>query len=281
MMGAIVLISGLVPVFACKERPVAAKRARVPIIRAMKEAFRMGAFRTYLLMRFCSSFGQVVFNQIIFYINAYYVCGGDKSLATKIIGVGTLLTVGLSLAALPLVPRLSRLLGKRMAVIVGCAIALLQACLVPLLYNPAQPYLQLVAAAVTAPLVAISIVMRDAIVPDICDLDELENGTRREGLFTAVVLFVYKLEVSLCVVLAGYLLKFSAFDPTLGTQPAAVLTRLQWCAFLPNIVFAGIALIFAIRFPLTEAYMHTVRAKIDARNQTTAAGADEPIPARG
>jgi GPH family glycoside/pentoside/hexuronide:cation symporter len=271
-MAVLIVITGLVPVFCCEERFAHVKRPHAPILKSIKEAFQLKPFRTYLAMRFFSAFGLVVFSQLIFYVNVYYVCAGDKSLATKIVGIGTMLTVGISIAVLPLVPKLSRWMGKRNAVIAGCAIALVQACLVPLLYNPANPYLQLVSAALTAPLVAIAIVMRDAIVPDICDLDELENGTRREALFTAVTSFVYKLEVSLCVVLVGYLLRFSAFDPKLGAaQPGEVLTRLQWFTFVPNVVFAAIALWYAIRFPITESHMAKVRDQLDERRKATAA----------
>ncbi len=264
-MAVFILAAGLVPVLFCKERFALTNRKHEPILKSIKQAVRLGVFRTYLAVRFFSAFGLVVFNQLIFYVNTYFVCGGDKDLATKIIGIGTMLTVVLSMAVLPLVPRISRSIGKRKAVIVGCGIALLQACLMPLLYTPANPYLQLVAAALTAPLIAIAIVLRDAIVPDICDIDEVENGTRREALFTAVVSFVYKMEVSFCVVLVGYLLRFSAFDQTLKVQAPEVLTRLQWFTFTPNILFCALALLFAIRFPVTEAYMAEVRRKLDLR----------------
>jgi GPH family glycoside/pentoside/hexuronide:cation symporter len=264
-MAVLIIATGLVPVLACKERFARVNRTHEPILKSIKEAVRIGAFRTYLAVRFFSAFGLVVFNQIIFYVNTYYVCGGDKGLATKIIGIGTMLTVVLSMAVLPFVPRISRSLGKRRAVILGCGIALGQGCIMPLLYTPANPYLQLVAAALTAPLIAIAIVLRDAIVPDICDIDELENGKRREALFTAVVSFVYKMEVSFCVVLVGYLLRFSAFDQTAKIQEPEVLTLLRWFTFGPNIVFCAVALLFAIRFPVTEDYMAEVRRKLDVR----------------
>ncbi len=265
VLGVAIIVTGLMPVFFCRERFSEANRTHVPIFRAIGEALRIGVFRTYLAMRFFAAFGLVVFSQLVFYINVYFVCRGDKSLATSLIGFSTMITVVLSVAALPLVPKLSRAIGKRMAVIGGCGVAVLQALAVPFLYNPANPYLQLVAAVLTAPLVAVAIVMRDAIVPDICDIDELENGARREGLFTAVVSFVYKVEVSLCVVIVGYLLMFSGFDPKLAQQPDAVLTKLQWFTFAPNILFALIALYFAIRFPVTEEWMARVHQALAAR----------------
>jgi GPH family glycoside/pentoside/hexuronide:cation symporter len=123
----------------------------------------------------------------------------------------------------------------------------------------------LLAAFLLMPLVTVAVVLRDAIVPDICDVDELENGQRREGLFTAVVNFVYKMEVSLCVVLVGYMLKLSGFNQKAIQQLPEVLTNLKWCAYLPNILFAVLALILAIKFPITEAFMTQVHEKLNQR----------------
>lgn len=305
-MGLAIIATGLVPVIVCKERFAQSRQAPTPIWQAIKEAMRIKPFVIYLALRFFAMFGLVVFNNLIFYVNVYHVCGGNKPLATKIIGIGTMLTVIVSVAAMPLVPKLSKKIGKRMAVIIGSAIALFQACLVPFLYTPdsavirwlagcfhisfpidlslavpflsgpvqvsldvagLSPYLQLLSALLLAPLVAIAVVLRDAIVPDICDVDELENGKRREGLFTAVVNFVYKMEVSLCVVLVGYLLAFAGFDQKAPVQTAQVLTNIQWCTYLPNILFAFLALVLAIKFPITEAYMAKVHAAIEERRQ--------------
>jgi len=288
----IIILSALFPILSCKERFVRANRKPTPIFQSIREAVRIGSFRTYLAMRFFAMFGFVVFNQLVFYINVYHVCAGNKKMATTIIAIATAITVGMTLLVLPFVPKVSKKIGKRKGVIIGAVAALFQACLVPFLYTPdsailhwiagilpslhinvaaTSPYLQLVAAFLLAPLVAIAMVLRDAIVPDICDVDELENGQRREGLFTAVVNFVYKMEVSLCVVLVGYMLSFSGFKQKAATQALDVLTRLQWCAYLPNIVFAVLALILAIKFPITEAYMAELHKKLETKRASQGA----------
>lgn len=287
-LAVIILITSMFPVFACKERFVTSNRKPAPILRCMKEALRLKPFVIYLAMRFFASLGLVVFSQLVFYVNVYHVCGGKKVMATTIMAIATAITVGVTLLVLPLVPRLSRKIGKRQGVIIGSAVAVFQACLVPFLYTPdsaflrwiaglfpvlhlnvtaTSPYLQLLAAFLLAPLVAIGVVLREAIVPDICDLDELEHGERREGLFTAVVNFVYKMEVSLCVVLVGYMLAFSGFDQKAATQSAGVLSRIQWCAYLPNIIFATLALILAIKLPITEKYMAKIHVQLEERRR--------------
>jgi GPH family glycoside/pentoside/hexuronide:cation symporter len=288
IMAVLILASAMVPVFACKERFAMSNRKPAPIMKCLKEAVQLKPFVIYLAMRFFSSFGLVVFGQLVFYINVYHVCGGDKKMATTIMAIASAMTVGMTLLVLPLVPRLSRKIGKRQGVIIGAAVAVFQACLVPFLYTSdsvilrwiagvfpglhldvaaVSPYLQLVAAFLLAPLVGVGVVLREAIVPDICDVDELEHGERREGLFTAVVNFVYKMEVSLCVVLVGYMLAFSGFNQKIMMQSADVLVRIQWCAYLPNIIFATLALILAIKFPINEAYMARIHAQLEERRK--------------
>jgi Na+/melibiose symporter-like transporter len=73
------------------------------------------------------------------------------------------------------------------------------------------------------------------------------------------------MEVSLCVVLVGYMLKLSGFNQKAIQQLPEVLTNLKWCAYLPNILFAVLALILAIKFPITEAFMTQVHEKLNQR----------------
>jgi Na+/melibiose symporter-like transporter len=68
-------------------------------------------------------------------------------------------------------------------------------------------------------------------------------------------------------VLVGYMLAFSGFNQKAVTQSPEVLTRLQWCAYLPNIVFAILALLLAIKFPITEAYMAKIHAQLEERRK--------------
>lgn len=264
----VILATGVVPVFACKERFAQLDRSHPPLWASIRESMRIPAFRIYLMMRFFWALGTVLFAQMIFYVNVYYVCRGNKDLATKINGIAMFISVGAALLIVPLIPRISRHIGKRRGIIMGTGIALAQSLVVPLLYVPSAPYLQLVAAIITAPLITIALVLRDAIVPDICDLDELTFGHRREGLFSAVVMFVYKLEVSLCIVLVGYLVSFSGFDPKAGAaQSAQALSWLRWFSYAPYIAFSALAFLFALRFPLTQAKMAEVTATLTARRQ--------------
>jgi Na+/melibiose symporter-like transporter len=60
------------------------------------------------------------------------------------------------------------------------------------------------------------------------------------------------MEVSLCVLLVGYMVAWSRFDPQAIIQAPEVVARLQWFAFSPNIICSLLAFIFALRFSITE-----------------------------
>jgi Na+/melibiose symporter-like transporter len=99
-------------------------------------------------------------------------------------------------------------------------------------------------------------------------LDELVNGERREGLLTAAISFVYKMEVSLCVLVVGYMISWTHYSPALSVQPAEVITRLQWFAFLPNIICSLLAFYFASKFSITEADASNTIAALVARRSS-------------
>lgn len=252
-----------------KERFTQPAGEHLGLFTSIRQAMCLQPFRVYIAMRFFSAFGLVIFNQLNFFINLYFVCSGNQSLAYEIMGWSITITALLSLALMPLVPKISKKIGKRTGFIISSGLALLQAVLIPLLYTPSNPYLQLVAASITAPLIAVGVVLRDAIVPDICDLDELLHGKRREGLISAAIGFVYKLEVSLCIFIVGLLLAWVGLDSSLSVQSQATITRLQWATFAPNILCSALAFYFATRFSITEQQAHqTMQTLLQRRSQS-------------
>lgn len=113
----------------------------------------------------------------------------------------------------------------------------------PIILTPKVPYLLLLPILLLMILSIIANTMTNAILPDICDLDELENGARREGFYTVVIAFTGKLQISLIVVIAGYLVSFSG-----------------WMAIIPTAVFTFGSLLLAMRFKMAKETMVRKRA---------------------
>ncbi|MES2440474.1 MAG: MFS transporter [Verrucomicrobiota bacterium] len=257
----------------CKERFARANKEHTPIGPALKTTMRNRPFVILLSYKFCQILGERVFNGLLFYLGMYYVCKGDKDLATGITGLGGTIGSFLGFVVLPFIPLLSRKLGKRAGLTIPAAVAFAMALFLPLILTPAAPYLLLLPILLLMTLSIIANTMTNAILPDVCDLDELENGERREGLYTAVVAFVSKLEISLTVLIVGYLVDLSGFNPKLQTQPDQVMNTMLWMAILPTAFFTFCGLILALRFRMTEETMEEIRRQLEVRR--TARGARE------
>ena len=249
----------------CKERFATANKEHTPIGAALKTTLKNRPFVILLLYKFCQILGERVFNGLLFYLGMYYVCKGDKNLSTSITGLGGTIGSFLGFVVLPLIPLLSRKLGKRAGLTLPAGIAFAMALSMPVILKPAVPYLLLLPILLLMTLSIIANTMTNAILPDICDLDELENGQRREGLYTAVVAFVSKLEISLTVLVVGYLVDLSGFNPKLTTQPDAVMTKMLWMAIIPTGFFTFAGLMLALRFRMTEETMDGIRKQLESR----------------
>lgn len=268
----VAIISAFIAVRYCKERfqNVAVRKHKIAIIPAIRATFKNRPFRSLVLIKICQTLGERAAAAILVYVAIFYVCQGDKSLGTKITGIGATIGSIWGFAMIPLIKPISRWIGKKGGIILGASGSLVAAILVPFTYTPAHPYWVLLPTLITITLLSVSNTIVNAIMPDICDVDELETGQRREGLFTAVMGFVQKVEISLCVLIVGYTLEWSGYDGKLAIQPADVLDRLYWFSVIPNIVFTALYFLLSLRFPLTEAIMGEVRKKLDARREPDA-----------
>lgn len=270
-LAAVIIGAALVTIRSTRERFQDANRKHVPLLPAIRATLRIRPFVIILLLRIAHTLSVSLYASIGFFIGTYYVCGGDKSLFSSLSGINGVVGFATAFALVPLSVWLSRRLGKRNGIISGFAIVFLGAAAMPLCNQPGMPYLLLAHMILFGVLAAVLNLFMSSVMPDICDLDELESGERREGLFSAVMSFVSKIENSLCILLSSYLVAWSGFDVAKGVeQPPAVLTHLLWYGFAPKIVFSAVALALACYFPITAAMMEDVRARLEQRRRAAA-----------
>jgi GPH family glycoside/pentoside/hexuronide:cation symporter len=60
-----------------------------------------------------------------------------------------------------------------------------------------------------------------AMIADVCDQDELENGYRREGTFGAIYWWMVKLGTAAALAISGHLLNVTGFMQELGPHQSA------------------------------------------------------------
>jgi GPH family glycoside/pentoside/hexuronide:cation symporter len=105
-----------------------------------------------------------------------------------------------------------------------------------------------------------------SMVADVCDLDELETGERREGMFSAVYWWMVKMGLAVAGLLGGAMLTWTGFNQDLGIGQAA--DTLLWMRIFDvgiPIVTSLVAIFVIMTFDITEEKAHEVRAKLEAR----------------
>ncbi len=273
IVGVVVIVSAFIAAVFCRERftHTNPKGEHVALGKAIKTTMRNRPFVILILIKVCQILGERVAGALLVYLAIFYVCQGNKDLATKITGIGVTIGTFWGFALLPFMKPVTKWIGKKWALVAGASVSFVFALIQPFTLTPSYPYLLLLPALIVAPLITVGYTITNAIVPDICDVDELQTGLRREGLFTAVMGFMAKMEISLCFLLVGYLLSWSGIDMKQTVQPPEILNRLFWLCVLPNMAFTFAGLMLALKFPMTEEGMNEVRRKLDEERLAKAA----------
>lgn len=219
--------------------------------------FRNRTFIFSLMMYLLAFVAIDTVSSIIVYFMKYYLLRGSEANYVS----GTLLVV--QVISLPLFVWLSKKYSKPRAFLIGASLWVVMMALSVLI----TPGLPAFAIYVFAAIVGIGtggvVVMMYAIFPDIPDVDELDSGQRREGIFSALVTFMRKLSsalaiflVSQAIGLAGYIAPVQetvngALKLVEQPQPAAFITVLRVIFALAPILLVGGSVLFAWRYPLT------------------------------
>jgi GPH family glycoside/pentoside/hexuronide:cation symporter len=123
---------------------------------------------------------------------------------------------------------------------------------------------------IPAPFIAVGMgalfTLMGSMVADVCDIDELETGHRREGMFGSIFWWVVKLGMALAFGLSGFLLNATGFDVEMGgaqTSDTFILMRL-YDTLIP--AAAALIAIFAVAsFRITEEKSYEVRKALESR----------------
>jgi GPH family glycoside/pentoside/hexuronide:cation symporter len=90
-----------------------------------------------------------------------------------------------------------------------------------------------------------------SMVPDVVEIDEMETGERREGLYFGVWSFIGKLTGALGIALGGWSLALFGYREGVAQTPTALLgIRLFFCLIPAIILIASTPLLF--RYPITK-----------------------------
>lgn len=194
-----------------------------------------------------------IFAALGLYLNVYYVYGGDKAAGATLGGIVGTLGLLTSLAAIPLSTWLCRVLGKHVTLTLALWLYIIGSILKWWCVSPQHPWLQLVLPFFFSIGISSVYIVMSSMQADVVDLDELEHGGRREGMFGAVGGWIMKCGGALAVGLSGWVLVWTGFDVKLGGEQAdGVFFNMRLCFSVIPAAGCLLALLAVRKWPLTR-----------------------------
>lgn len=293
LLGAVVVIIGVMPAIFLRERFLATPAAEVAAHEMQPESALSAITR--VSVDFFSGFAStlksrpffklcvatfLVFNGFMlvssfqFYVIIYYVFAGDKVLGAEYAGyVGTLGAIS-TFVVIFIVTWLGTKVGKRQALLLSIGMSMVGYALKWVCYDPEMPWLMLLPAPFLAFGLGSLFTLMPSMISDVVDLDEITTYQRREGMYGAVFWWVVKLGMAAALAGGGFLLNATGFDVALeGRQTENTITLMRlFDAFLP-FVASGVALWAIASFPITEDRARETRLLLERRRGGPAAAA--------
>jgi GPH family glycoside/pentoside/hexuronide:cation symporter len=139
--------------------------------------------------------------------------------------------------------------------------------------QPGQFNLLLALAVLAGVGVSVGYLIPWSMLPDVVELDELETGQRREGIYYGFFVFLQKLGISLGLAFSNFILEAAGYInaqdlSALPEQPTAVLTALRIFVSLVPAIILLISFPIVRRYPITREKHAEIRAALAARKQT-------------
>jgi len=177
---------------------------------------------------------------------------------------GALLVVyfGSGIAAVPLWLSLSRRMGKHRAWIAAMVWACAVFVWVPLL-GAGDVWWFVAVCVLTGLSLGADLVLPSAMQADVVDLDTLESGTQRTGVYFALWGMATKLALALAVGLAFPLLDLAGFQDGADNSAFALFALAALYALVP-VIFKSIAIVLMHGYPITAASQAGVRERLEA-----------------
>ncbi len=247
-------------IFGIRKRVLALEQHRVdqtagaetiPLLQQIKIAFRNRPFLFVCGIYLCSWLAVQNTVAIIPYFVKSWM-GLSNSAFTQII----LAVQVTALAMLFVWAKLSERVGKKAVYFMGMSLWII-AELGLFFLQPGQVGLMYVLAVMAGFGVSTAYLIPWSMIPDVIELDELNTGQRREGVFYSFMLVLQKMGLAIGLFLVGQILQQSGFVESVAgqpepLQPESALTAIRWMIGpLPALILV-IGLALAYFYPITR-----------------------------
>jgi len=254
ILGGVVAAFGAITACRVTERKRAIPRTlpKLSLWRGWRETVRRPDFLRLIVAQVFIYASVLVIDNTGFYLNVFYVNHGNMAYGALLKGIaGMTFQVG-GMLAIPGIVWLSRRLGKKRTFIL-CAGSIAVAGVAKwFCYVPGAGWWLALPSLLMAPGLVAASVLAPSMTADICDLDEVVTGRRREGMFNAVLGWTTKLAVSGSIFLAGLTLELTGWRTKLGAaQSPATFLAMRLAFSGGTILLAGCAACAILGYDVT------------------------------
>lgn len=242
------------------------------ILNGFKDAFVIVPFRKLCIATFFifNAFNTVA--SFSFFIIVYHLFNGNTQAAgiwpTLFGCVGALVT---TFAVIPTVAWMSKAMGKKNAFMLSQGISIVGYVLFWFLFVPGKPYMFMFALPFFSFGIGSLFTLMMSMTADVCDLDELNTGKRREGIFGAIYWWMVKLGFAIAGLLSGIIMSFVGFVPNAEVQPEGAVSGLRLFFSLVPIVGTLVAMWVMRNYDVSEERANEIRAEINQKKATASA----------
>ncbi|MCF8272520.1 MAG: MFS transporter [Flavobacteriaceae bacterium] len=224
------------------------------------EEFRKLCFSTFLIF---NAFNTVA--GFSFFIVVYYLFNGDTASAgiwpTLLGSVGALAT---TFIVIPIVAWMSKKMGKKNAFLLSQGISVIGYLMLWFLFIPGKPYMFLFALPFFSFGIGSLFTLMMSMTADVCDIDELATGKRREGIFGAIYWWMVKFGFAVAGLLTGAIMTLVGFVPDAVNSEASITGLRLFYSGLP--IVGTLAAMFIMRnYDLTEERANQITKELQKR----------------
>lgn len=243
-------------------------RSLKEIMYGFVDAFKIKPFRKLCIATFLvfNAFNTIA--AFSFFIIVYHLFDGDAGAA----GIwptlfGCLGALGTTFMVIPIVTRMSKKIGKKKAFIYSQGISVIGYIMLWFLFIPGKPYMFIFALPFFSFGIGSLFVLMMSMTADVIDLDELNTGKRREGIFGAIYWWMVKFGFAIAGGLSGVIMSSVGFDSGAETQPEGAIEGLRF--FFSGLPILGtLAAMYVMRnYSVSEARAGEIRAELDQREE--------------
>ena len=236
----------------------------IKIIKSFAEAFKIKEFRklcgaTFLIF---NAFNTVA--ALTFFVIVYKLFNGDAGASGIWVSMfGCLGAIGTTFIVIPAVAWMSKKLGKKKAFMLSQSISLVGYIMLYFLFIPGKPWLYVIALPFFSFGIGSLFTIMMSMTADVIDIDEMNTGKRREGIFGAIYWWMVKVGYGIAGALSGVIITIVGFNSDLATtdQQAAVDGLHTFFCFFP-MVGTILAMLIMRNYTITEERSLEIRSQL-------------------